>query len=73
MKVPLVGGSGRVLWDNLGKYADIKRRGCYVTNVIKRQIAGKFDDQRASVSRASACTRAASGSTSFGRDHTSTR
>jgi uracil-DNA glycosylase family 4 len=37
MKMPLVGGSGKYLWDSLRKYG-ITRRQCYVTNVIKRQL-----------------------------------
>lgn len=37
MKMPLVGGSGKYLWDSLRKY-NILRRQCYVTNVIKRQL-----------------------------------
>lgn len=37
MKMPLVGSSGKYLWDSLRKYG-ITRRQCYVTNVIKRQL-----------------------------------
>lgn len=37
MKMPLVGSSGKYLWDSLRKY-NITRRQCYVTNVIKRQL-----------------------------------
>lgn len=37
MKMPLVGSSGKYLWDNLRKYG-INRRNTYVTNVIKRQL-----------------------------------
>lgn len=37
LKMPLVGGSGRYLWEQLGKVG-IKREQCYVTNVIKKKI-----------------------------------
>lgn len=35
---PLVGSSGRVLWEALGKYG-LRRTGVYTTNVVKRQLA----------------------------------
>ena len=38
MKMPLVGGSGRLLWDVLRPH-DIGRKDCYVTNVVKKQVA----------------------------------
>ena len=38
MKMPLVGGSGKFLWTLLGKYG-IRRNQCYVTNVVKQQVA----------------------------------
>ena len=38
MKMPLVGGSGKLLWDVL-KPLDISRKDCYVTNVVKRQVS----------------------------------
>jgi uracil-DNA glycosylase family 4 len=37
MKMPLVGGSGKYLWDTLRPYG-ITRRGVYISNVIKRQL-----------------------------------
>jgi uracil-DNA glycosylase family 4 len=37
LKQPLVGGSGRYLWTELGKIG-IRREQCYVTNVIKRRV-----------------------------------
>jgi len=43
MRMPLVGGSGKYLWDHLRRFG-ITRRNCYLTNVIKRQLvdaAGK--------------------------------
>ena len=36
-KMPMVGGSGRMLWDILRGY-DITRKDCYVTNVVKKQV-----------------------------------
>ena len=38
MKVPLVGGSGQLLWSTLKKH-NLTRRDVYVTNVCKRQLA----------------------------------
>jgi len=38
MKQPLVGGSGRYLWEQLLKYAGVQRNQCYVTNVVKHKI-----------------------------------
>lgn len=35
---PLSGGSGKLLWTKLRKYG-IERRHCWVTNVVKRQVA----------------------------------
>jgi uracil-DNA glycosylase family 4 len=37
LKQPLVGGSGRYLWTELGKIG-VKREQCYITNVIKRRV-----------------------------------
>lgn len=37
-KRPLTGGSGRMFWTMLRKYAGIERVDCYVTNVFKRQV-----------------------------------
>jgi uracil-DNA glycosylase family 4 len=44
MRMPLVGGTGNLVWDIL-KSIDIYRTQCYVTNVIKQQvnISGKKD------------------------------
>ena len=36
--LPLVGGSGQLLWTIL-RTIDISRSGCYVTNVVKKQLA----------------------------------
>jgi len=46
MKMPLVGGSGRMLWDIL-RSLDITRKDCYVTNVVKKQVSlsSKIDDR----------------------------
>ena len=38
MSMPLVGGSGRLLWDVLRPH-NIGRADCYVTNVVKKQVA----------------------------------
>ena len=38
MSMPLVGGAGRLLWDTLRPF-DIGRSDCYVTNVVKKQVA----------------------------------
>ena len=37
MKLPLVGASGKFLWDVLAKF-NIRRQHCYITNVVKRQL-----------------------------------
>lgn len=37
MKMPLVGGSGKYLWDELRKYG-LTRRHVYISNVVKRQL-----------------------------------
>jgi uracil-DNA glycosylase family 4 len=38
MKMPLVGGSGKLLWDCLAPL-NINRTDCYITNVVKRQVS----------------------------------
>ena len=38
MKMPLVGGSGSLVWNTL-RPSDITRKDCYITNVIKKQVA----------------------------------
>ena len=38
MKMPLVGGSGKMLWDIL-RDLHITRKDCYVTNVVKKQLS----------------------------------
>lgn len=40
LKQPLVGGSGRYLWQELGKIG-VKREQCYITNVIKRRTTSE--------------------------------
>lgn len=42
LKMPLVGGSGKVLWDTVRKYG-INRRNTYITNVVKKQLLGSGD------------------------------
>ena len=36
MKMPMVGGRGRLLWDTLRPF-DITRKDCYITNVVKKK------------------------------------
>ena len=51
MKMPLVGGSGRLLWDTL-RPLDITRKDCYVTNVVKKQVSmSTKTDARSPVSK----------------------
>ena len=38
MKMPMVGGAGKMLWDTL-RLIDISRTDCYVTNVVKKQVS----------------------------------
>jgi len=38
MKMPMVGGAGKLLWDTLHPL-DITRKDCYVTNVVKAQVS----------------------------------
>src|SRR5882762_11566397 len=37
LKMPLVGGSGKYLWEQLGKLG-VRRESCYITNVVKHKI-----------------------------------
>lgn len=37
MHIPLVGGSGKFLWQALSKF-NIRRQHCYITNVVKHQL-----------------------------------
>lgn len=43
-KLPLVGGSGALLWRTLKKHTDLGRKDFYITNVSKRQVS--FTDSR---------------------------
>lgn len=36
-RAPLVGPSGRLLWNSLKQFGNVSRNDCYVTNVSKRQ------------------------------------
>lgn len=38
LKLPLVGGSGQFLWNVLSKFG-LRRQHCYITNVVKKQLA----------------------------------
>jgi uracil-DNA glycosylase family 4 len=51
MRVPLVGSSGRLLWDILRKYG-IDRRNCWVTNVIKRQLTYHKNTDKSDLTKA---------------------
>jgi uracil-DNA glycosylase family 4 len=43
--MPMVGGAGAILWKSLRTYCpEVKRTECYVTNVVKRQVAFGIDD-----------------------------
>src|SRR5262245_5950878 len=43
--IPLIGGSGNVLWKSIRTYCpEVKRQECYVTNVVKRQVAFDVHD-----------------------------
>jgi len=46
MGMPLVGGSGQVLWSQLRKYG-VKRTDVYITNVVKRQLISYNDNKTA--------------------------
>jgi uracil-DNA glycosylase family 4 len=38
--IPLVGGAGNILWKAIRTYCpEVKRHECYITNVVKRQVA----------------------------------
>ena len=37
LKLPLIGGSGKFLWDVLATFG-IRRQHCYITNVVKKQL-----------------------------------
>jgi len=44
--MPMVGGSGNILWKSLRQYCPtVKRQDCYVSNVVKRQVAFGVGDK----------------------------
>jgi len=43
LKQPLIGNSGRLLWEKLGKI-NVRREHCYITNVVKRPLLKKDND-----------------------------
>ena len=45
LKMPLVGGSGRYLWEQLGKVG-IKREQCYITNVVKKKLTEEANSNK---------------------------
>ena len=50
--IPLVGGAGNILWKALRTYCpSIKRHECYITNVVKRQVAFADDAKRVPVGK----------------------
>jgi uracil-DNA glycosylase family 4 len=50
MRLPLVGGSGRFLWDVLGKFG-LRRQHCYTTYVVKKQLVENVKQNKKGVSR----------------------
>jgi uracil-DNA glycosylase family 4 len=50
LRTPLVGGTGRFLWEML-RSLGIQRQHCYVTNVIKRQIKGSGINDKETVDK----------------------
>jgi uracil-DNA glycosylase family 4 len=50
LKTPLIGGSGKLLWDKLAKF-DIRRRDCYITNVVKKQLVFSDKKNKQSISK----------------------
>ena len=50
--IPLVGGAGNILWKAIRTYVpEVKRHECYVTNVVKRQVAFDTDINRKPVGK----------------------
>ena len=50
--IPLIGGAGNILWKSLRNYCpSVKRHECYITNVVKRQVAYETDVQRKPVGK----------------------
>lgn len=50
MKLPLIGGSGKYLWDKLRQF-NHTRRDCYITNVVKKQLVFKDKNDKVGVSK----------------------
>lgn len=50
LKTPLIGGSGKFLWEVLAQFG-IRRQHCYVTNVVKRQLVDDAQTKKAGISR----------------------
>jgi uracil-DNA glycosylase family 4 len=50
MKLPLVGGSGRFLWEVLNKLG-LQRRHCYITNVVKKQLVDDLQTGKQGISK----------------------
>lgn len=50
MRLPLVGGSGKLLWDTLGKFG-LRRQHCYTTFVVKKQLVEHVRANKKGVSK----------------------
>lgn len=50
LKTPLIGGSGKFLWEVLAQFG-IRRQHCYITNVVKRQLVDDVKAGKQGVSR----------------------
>jgi DNA polymerase len=50
LRAPLVGGSGKFLWEVLAKFG-IRRQHCYITNVVKKQLVDDAQTSKKGVSR----------------------
>ena len=50
--IPLVGGAGNILWKAIKTHCpEVKRHECYITNVVKRQVAFDTDINRKPVGK----------------------
>ena len=48
---PLVGASGRYMWNAFKRFANLARNDCYVTNVCKRQVQFGTDVQKKAIGK----------------------
>jgi uracil-DNA glycosylase family 4 len=49
LRMPLVGGSGKFLWEVLAQFG-LRRQHCYTTNVVKKQLVDDMQTQKKGVS-----------------------